>query len=123
MKMGSQDVASGPNDQQMRAFTRAVLDDLHGLERMIEEDRFETGVRRIGAEQEMFLVDRSRLPAPIAVEVLERVSDDRLTTELAKYNLEANLTPQVFGSDCLRKMEDEVKDLLERRRPPARAGP
>ncbi|HHH30408.1 MAG TPA: CBS domain-containing protein [Polyangiaceae bacterium] len=112
--MGSQDVASGPNDQQMRAFTRAVLDDLHGLERMIEEDRFETGVRRIGAEQEMFLVDRSRLPAPIAVEVLERVSDDRLTTELAKYNLEANLTPQVFGSDCLRKMEDEVKDLLER---------
>ena len=112
--MGTQDVASGPNDKQMRAFTRAVLDDLHGLERMIEQDRFETGVRRIGAEQEMFLVDRSRLPAPIAVEVLERVSDDRLTTELARYNLEANLTPQVFGKDCLRKMEEELKDLLER---------
>ena len=113
VKMGTQDVASGPNDQQMRAFTRAVLDDLHGLERMIEQDCFETGVRRVGG-QEMFLVDRSRLPAPIAVEVLERVSDDRLTTELAKYNLEANLTPQVFGSDCLRKMEEELKDLLER---------
>jgi len=112
--MGTQDVASGPNDQQMRAFTRAVLDDLHGLERMIEEGRFETGVRRIGAEQEMFLVDRSRLPAPIAVEILERVSDERLTTELAKYNLEANLTPQIFGGDCLRKMEEETKDLLER---------
>ncbi|MEQ9317589.1 MAG: CBS domain-containing protein [Polyangiaceae bacterium] len=112
--MGTQDVASGPNDQQMRAFTRAVLDDLHGLERMIELNRFETGIRRIGAEQEMFLVDRSRLPAPIAVEVLERVSDERLTTELARYNLEANLTPQVFGKDCLRKMEEELKDLLER---------
>ncbi|MCA8968084.1 MAG: hypothetical protein KDC48_24595, partial [Planctomycetes bacterium] len=91
-----------------------MLDDLAALERMIELGRFETGIRRIGAEQEMFLVDRSRQPAPIAVDILEAVKDPRLTTELAKYNLEANLTPLVFGTDCLHQMESELKELLER---------
>ncbi|MEZ4440516.1 MAG: hypothetical protein R3B72_15570 [Polyangiaceae bacterium] len=112
--MGTQDVASDPNDHRMRNFTKAVLDDLAALERMIELGRFETGIRRIGAEQEMFLVDRSRQPAPIAVDILEAVKDPRLTTELAKYNLEANLTPLVFGTDCLHQMESELKELLER---------
>jgi CBS domain-containing protein len=113
--MGSQDVATGADDDRMRAFTRAVLDDLAGLEKLIEEGRFETGIRRIGAEQEMFLVDKSRQPAPIAVEVLEAIGgEERLTTELARFNLEANLSPQVFGTDCLRVMEMECKELIER---------
>ena len=36
---------------------RAILADLRALERMLDEGMFETGVRRIGAEQEMFLID------------------------------------------------------------------
>jgi CBS domain-containing protein/gamma-glutamyl:cysteine ligase YbdK (ATP-grasp superfamily) len=113
--MGSQDVASQADDSRMRAFTRAVLDDLAGLERLIEDKRFETGVRRIGAEQEMFLIDKARQPAPIAVEMLERLDgESRLTTELAKFNLEANLSPQVFGGTCLSAMETELKMLLEK---------
>jgi hypothetical protein len=36
---------------------KAVLDDLVALERMIEGGMIERGVRRIGAEQELFLVD------------------------------------------------------------------
>ncbi len=98
----------------MRAFTRAVLDDLAGLEQMLEEGLLETGVRRIGAEQEMFLIDRSRQPAPIAVELLEKLHHDgRLTNELAKFNLEANLSPQIFGADCLRRMEDELISVIK----------
>ena len=113
--MGSTDVASGADSQRMRAFTRAVLDDMHGLERLIAEDKIEKGVRRIGAEQEMFLIDRSRQPAPIAVELLQQLEgEERLTTELAKFNLEANLSPQVFGTNCLSAMEEELKDLLDR---------
>ena len=45
-----------------RAFTRAVLRDLDAMERMIDEGLFETGIRRIGAEQELFFVD-SAMPA------------------------------------------------------------
>lgn len=113
--MGEQDVSSRLDDQKLRAFTRAVLDDLRGLERLLEEGRFEKGVRRIGAEQEMFLIDGSRQPAPIAVELLEKLGvEPRATTELARFNLEVNLTPQVFGGGCLRSLEDELHDLLGR---------
>jgi len=113
--MGNQDVATGDDQTRMRAFTRAVLDDLNGLEKLIEDGRIETGIRRIGAEQEMFLIDKSRQPAPIAVDLLAKLDgDERLTNELAKFNLEANLTPLVFGSNCLRTMEEELKVLLMR---------
>ncbi|MBI4955100.1 MAG: CBS domain-containing protein [Myxococcales bacterium] len=113
--MGSNDVRTGADDQQMRAFTRAVLDDLEGLEKLILEDRFETGIRRIGAEQEMFLIDRANQPAPVAVELLEMLKDDeRITTELARFNLEANLTPQVFGGSCLRNIEREAEEVLQK---------
>jgi hypothetical protein len=38
---------------------------------------------RMGAEQEMFLVDQHLRPAPIAVELLAGLDDPRLTTEIA----------------------------------------
>ena len=111
--MGSQDVRTEADALQMRQFTRALLADLQGLEKMLAEDRFETGIRRIGAEQEMFLIDAARQPAPLAVEVLAQLSQEtRLTTELARFNLEANLTPQVFGGDCLSVMERELMDVI-----------
>ncbi|MSP25913.1 MAG: CBS domain-containing protein [Myxococcales bacterium] len=111
--MGSQDVANSADEQRMQSFTRAVLADLSGLERMLIEQQFEKGIRRIGAEQEMFLVDSACQPASCAVELLERMQHEpRITTELARYNLEANLTPQVFGDRCLRTMETELDALI-----------
>ena len=38
---------------------KSLLADVMALEQMIETGRIETGVRRIGAEQEMFLVDHA----------------------------------------------------------------
>ena len=52
---------------QRRRFVRRLLNDLRTLETMIEEGLIEEGVRRIGAEQEMFLVDRNWRPAPAAM--------------------------------------------------------
>lgn len=109
--MGEQNIAA-TDDEQLRIFMKKLLDDVVALESLLETDRFETGVRRVGAEQEMFLVDRSLRPASVVMEVLERAQDPRLTTELARFNLEANLTPQVFNSSCLRRMEDELNELL-----------
>jgi gamma-glutamyl:cysteine ligase YbdK (ATP-grasp superfamily) len=91
---------------------RALLNDLRALERMLEESRFETGVRRVGAEQEMFLVDRHMNPAPVSTEVIESAKDPRLTTEIARFNIEANLTPRVFTGDCLRRMHAEIEEVV-----------
>jgi len=111
--MGDKKVTSEYDEMQLRQFTVGVLNDLQALERMLDGGMFEEDVRRIGAEQEMFLVDSAMRPAPLAVEVIEEASDKRLTTEIGKFNLEANLSPQIFGGNALRKMEDELNDVID----------
>ncbi len=119
--MGEQDVKSGLEDGERRKFTKALLDDLDGLRALIQSGRFDDGPRRIGAEQEMFLVGPRLGPAPLAMEILKAIDDPRLTTELALYNLEANLTPSRFDGDCLRRLECELDEVLGKVREAARA--
>lgn len=101
------------DEQAMRAFMKAVLNDVHALEQMIEAGMFETSRRRIGAEQEMFLVDRAMRPCPVATNILEDLHDPRVTTELARFNIEANTEARLFGGDCLRAMEKELREVVE----------
>src|ERR671938_1755783 len=110
--MGEHYVERNIDDRRLAAFTHALLTDLRALETMLETGRIESGVRRIGAEQEMFLVDAAMRPAFVATDVLRRVNDPRLTTEIARFNLEANLTPLALGGDCFRRMEAEDKELI-----------
>ncbi|MDQ3031125.1 MAG: CBS domain-containing protein [Myxococcota bacterium] len=99
-----------------RQFTRALLTDLRALERMLREGLFETGIARIGAEQELFLIDREYQPAPGALRVMERAQDPHFTTELGLFNLEINADPQPFAGDGLSKMEAQLVELYEKLR-------
>lgn len=119
--MGDHDVNETSDDISQRVFVKALLDDVNTLEEMLEREMFETGIRRIGAEQEMFLVNRSMGPAPVVTELLEKADDPRLTTELARFNLEANLTPHVFGGDCLSQLEQELREVVDKAREAAQA--
>lgn len=110
--MGDKTVTTEYDEVQMRSFTLGVLNDLQALEQMLDGGMFEEGARRIGAEQEMFLVDSAMRPAPIAVEVMDEARDRRLTTEIGRFNLEANLTPRDFGGNCLARMEDELNEVI-----------
>jgi CBS domain-containing protein len=111
--MGEHKVTKANDDAELRAFMRAILADVHALEQVIDRGMIETGIRRIGAEQEMFLVDEALSCAPVSTEVLATANDPRLTTELAKFNLEANLSPQVFGGTCLSALEAELLEVIE----------
>ena len=64
--MGEQDVAQVLDEHQQREFMKALLNDLLALEQMLETGMVESGIRRIGAEQEMFLVDSNLSSAPVA---------------------------------------------------------
>jgi CBS domain-containing protein/gamma-glutamyl:cysteine ligase YbdK (ATP-grasp superfamily) len=110
--MGDHNVSKEPSEPESNAFMRALLNDLAALDRMIAIGQIESGIRRIGAEQEMFLVDRHLRPLPVAAEVLKQAADSRLTTEIGKFNLEANLSPQHFSNGCLRAMEQEIEELI-----------
>jgi CBS domain-containing protein/gamma-glutamyl:cysteine ligase YbdK (ATP-grasp superfamily) len=114
------DVATQPDEEALRAFTRRILDELEALELMLEGGRIESGIQRIGAEQEMFLVDQIGRPSPVALEVLERAGHHSLTTELASFNLEANLAPLVLGGDCLSVLAGQLEESLARVRAAAR---
>ena len=60
--MGMQVDEQTQEPEKLRAFMKHLLRDLRALERMLEEGSFETGIRRIGAEQELFLVDEAMRP-------------------------------------------------------------
>ncbi|MDX1546524.1 MAG: CBS domain-containing protein [Rhodothermales bacterium] len=110
--MGEQDVRTLKNEAALRQFSRHLLQDVRALEHMLREDLFEGDVRRIGAEQELFLVDPWGQPASIVEAVLERSTDPRVVTELTKFNLEVNLNPCSFEGDCLRRTEEQLDELV-----------
>jgi len=110
--MGDQKVHQEHDSEQLRRFMQRLLVDLRALEQMLANGRIERGVRRIGAEQEMFLVGSDFRAAPVAMEVLEELTGSPVTTELGLFNLEFNLDPLPLTGDCLSRMEARVVELL-----------
>lgn len=113
--MGEQRVSLVKDQKQMQHFVKNLLQDVQALEYMLNNDWFEDDITRIGAEQEMCLVDKAFKPALKAMDVLGKMKKHSwVETELAKFNLECNLTPRVFEGDCLNKMETELRGYLNK---------
>jgi hypothetical protein len=112
--VGQQNVLDDSKDDHSATFREALLRDLSALEQMLQADALETDLTRIGAEQEMVLIDQAYRPAPIASQVLEQLSEATFTTEIGKFNLEANVAPRMFSAECLRSLESELNRLLQR---------
>lgn len=116
--MGEQRVIIASDQKVMQRFVKNLLRDVQALEYMLDKEWFEDDVVRIGAEQEMCLVDKKTYkPANIATDVLEKTKKwDWLESELAKFNLETNMTPRVFKGTCLSDMDEEVSGYLTKLR-------
>ncbi len=110
--MGEQNVERASDEGTRRAFMKALLNEVRAMEDMLAAGRFEHGIRRIGAEQEMFLVDRAFRPAMTAMQLLDELDDPRFTHELGLFNLEANLSPLELGGSCLRQLEAETQEVV-----------
>lgn len=107
--MGEQRVSLLKGNRQMQGFVKELLNDVRSLEYMLENDWFENDVTRIGAEQEMVMIHNdSYKPASIAMEALDKMQEYTwVETELAKFNLETNLTPRVFAGSCFSDLHEE----------------
>ena len=110
--MGSLNVKVVKTRNELNHFTSNLLRDVHLLERMIDDDWFDKDQMHIGAEQEFCLIDKHFKPALKAIEVLEKLDRDFFTTELAKFNVEANLSPQPFKGSCFTDLENELRTLI-----------
>ena len=111
--MGEHKVKQAHDPEELQRFTRKLLRDLRALERMLDEELIESDVGRIGAEQELFLVDRHWRPSMRALELLEAIDDPHFTTELGRFNVEFNLDPIRLSGGCLRQLEAQLNELLE----------
>lgn len=113
--MGEQKVSLVEDKTQRQQFVKRLLKDVEALQYMLDHDIFESGITRIGAEQEMVLVNNKTLkPSPIAPEAIEKMKDKKwLETELAKFNLEICLDPLQFKDDCFRKLQNQIVSRLQ----------
>lgn len=91
-------------------FLKALMKDLRAMNYMLDNDWFESDITRIGAEQEMVIVDNETFrPKTIAPEVLETTEKYKwLGGELARFNLESNLDPREFTGSCFSDMHEEL---------------
>jgi CBS domain-containing protein/gamma-glutamylcysteine synthetase len=111
--MGVQAVTQFSDSHQKRAFTKRLLNEIKALDYMLANNMIERNTSRIGAEQELVLLDSELKPALNNMELLKMVNDDHYTTEIARFNLEINLDPFDFNTDCFAKMENQLSTLLE----------
>ena len=110
--MGELNVKPVKTKKELRDFTRHLLKDVQALDRMLQEGWFNEDPLHIGAEQEICLLDKNYKPATKNLELLANLSDS-FTTELAKFNIEANLDPVPFAGDCFHQLEENLNGLLD----------
>jgi CBS domain-containing protein/gamma-glutamylcysteine synthetase len=110
--MGQHDVKNGQDASAIRRFTRHIMQDMRALDYMLSEKMFETDIQRIGAEQELFLIDDHFQPSSLAEEVLALSDNERLVNELTRFNLEINLDPLELTGDCFSAMQRSLDDLV-----------
>jgi CBS domain-containing protein/gamma-glutamylcysteine synthetase len=113
--MGEKKFKKAKGELGKQQFVSNFLQDMQALEYMLHNQFFETGITRIGAEQEMCIIQKKSFKAaPIALEIMDLLQDKPwLDTELAKFNLEINLDPRVFTGSALKDMEEETNEKLQ----------
>jgi len=111
--MGDKKVKITDSDQSNRNFIQFLLNDVKALEYMLNNNMIEKGVQRIGVEQELCMIDAAWRPSFIIMKLLDSINDPHFTTELAKFNMEINLDPQLFTGHCLSDLRSQLVYLLE----------
>lgn len=102
------------NEEERKVFVQHLIEDIQALENTIKEGLVEDDIVRIGAEQEMCLINQDYRPAAKSLDIIKTLDDSHCTTELASYNLEANLDPYKLEKDCFSSMELQLKGLLQK---------
>ncbi|MEX0723318.1 MAG: glutamate-cysteine ligase family protein [Gracilimonas sp.] len=112
--MGEERVRLADDNEKVQTFMKHVLRDMRALKTMLDEDWFETDILRIGAEQELCMVDAHGKVFPRSMEVLEALGEGNYTTEFARFNLEVNMDPLEFTGNSLSQMEHNLHNEVEK---------
>jgi gamma-glutamyl:cysteine ligase YbdK (ATP-grasp superfamily) len=82
---------------------------LRGLERLLEEKRFDRPKNLMGLEIELNLAGADGMPRMLNAQVLERIASQDFQTELATFNLEVNIAPHRLGGRVFDRLAEELR--------------
>ncbi|GAA2478639.1 glutamate-cysteine ligase family protein [Streptomyces longisporus] len=85
---------------------------LAGLERLLDEKRFDRPKNLMGLEIELNLAGGDGMPKMLNAQVLERIASRDFQTELAMFNLEVNIAPHRLGGRVFDRLAEELTTSL-----------
>lgn len=101
------------SDDDYRRFGDRLREQLAQLTRICAQTDFSVGPVTLGAELELPLVGADWKPRPCNLDVLAELGDSRATVEIARFNLELNLSPTAAVGRPFTALGDEIRELLQ----------
>lgn len=106
--MGDEITQSHFNDRDFQLFKSRLDTETRLLEEWFSDRQFSTRTPVCGLEVEAWLIDEQGLPAPINKPFLDRLQNDMVVPELARFNFELNVEPRPLRANALQELEQEL---------------
>ncbi|MEV4397698.1 glutamate--cysteine ligase [Nonomuraea sp. NPDC049607] len=100
------------SEAEYARFGERIREQLGTLRELLETPGFGQGPATIGAELELFLIDRQGRPLPRNDEVRDQLDDPRVVLELGRFNIEVNLTPTPLAGAPFERMGAEIQETV-----------
>ncbi|MER6530272.1 glutamate--cysteine ligase [Streptomyces sp. NPDC001508] len=110
--MGEKVVAGSFDLSERRRYRDKLVRCLTGLERLLDEKRFDRPKNLMGVEIELNLAGPDGMPRMLNGQVLERIASRDFQTELAMFNLEVNIAPHRLGGRVFDRLAEELRTAL-----------
>ncbi|MCY1044159.1 glutamate--cysteine ligase [Corallococcus sp. bb12-1] len=94
-------------------FVQRLAECLEALRALLRRPGFGVGPTTMGAELEVYLVDRAGYPLPVNQLVLAQSKDERLTLEINRFNMEMNVRPSLLAGRPFTALRAEFEDVLK----------
>jgi hypothetical protein len=110
--MGTEVSAASFSREQRQKYREKVRLSLDVFERMLAHSQFEFDRQMTGMEIELNLVDSEYRPKLDNATVLKAIENPEFQTELARYNIEFNVSPRTLEGDTALRLEADLRASL-----------
>jgi gamma-glutamyl:cysteine ligase YbdK (ATP-grasp superfamily) len=112
--MGAPSVSTGFSTRDRRRFVARLECGVQALRELVRRPGFGDGPCTIGAELEVAILDRSGRALAENDAIIAAADDPRLQPELARFNVEVNLTPVAAAGRPFAALERELVETIAR---------
>lgn len=112
--MGDEILTSQFDDQDYQNYRQRLEKETAHLKTIFEENEFDEDQAYGGLEQEAWLVDEQTRPSSDNEILLNRLPPDVIAPELAKFNFELNVTPQLLHGDGIHRLHTELLETWKK---------